>query len=237
MFELSEKKGVAAVIVAAGNSERFGKNKLDGLICGIPCIALTLSAFEKSEETLQTVVVTKKEKIEDILLLKEKYGLNKLSAVTEGGECRQESAAKGVAATDSEICFIAVHDGARPLVLPEDIDRVAREAYEYGAAAAVIKQINTVKAVENGFIANTIPREKTAMSVTPQIFSREIYNKMMNELGGSFREFTDDSSMAEKLGIKVKAVYCSSGNIKITTADDMIVANALFYERLKERER
>ena len=108
---MSEKRGIAAVIVAAGNSERFGKNKLDGFICGIPCIALTLLAFEKSEETLQTVVVTKKENIEKILLLKKLYGLKKLFAVTEGGDCRQESAAKGAAATDPAIDFIAAHDG------------------------------------------------------------------------------------------------------------------------------
>ncbi len=233
---MSEKRGIAAVIVAAGNSERFGKNKLDGFICGIPCIALTLLAFEKSEETLQTVVVTKKENIEKILLLKKLYGLKKLFAVTEGGDCRQESAAKGAAATDPAIDFIAVHDGARPLVLPEDIDRVAKEAYSHGAAAAVIRQTNTVKTVEGGFIMKTIPREDTVMSVTPQIFSREIYGRITDEFRDRFKEFTDDSAMAEKLGIKVKAVFCSDSNIKITTPNDIIIANALLSEILKKRD-
>ena len=113
---------------------------------------------------------------------------------------------------------------------------MAKEAYSHGAAAAVIRQTNTVKTVEGGFIMKTIPREDTVMSVTPQIFSREIYGRITDELRNRFKEFTDDSAMAEKLGIKVKAVFCSDSNIKITTPNDIIIANALLSEILKKRD-
>ncbi len=234
MKELSVNGGIAAVIVAAGSAQRFGEDKTEALICGIPCIAHTLAAFEKSKQTVRTVVVTRKEKIGRILELKEKYGFSKLSAVVEGGQNRQESAAKGFAAADPSLPFIAVHDGARPLILPEDIDKTAEQAYEFGAAIAVMRQTNTVKMTENGFVAATLPRENTVFAATPQIFSRKIYENMINALQGSFADFTDDSSMAEKLGVKVKAVFCDPSNIKITLPCDITVAQVLFEERLRD---
>lgn len=224
--------GIAAVIAAAGSSERFGKDKTEALICGMQCIVHTLFAFEKSEQTVQTVVVTKKEKIGSVLSLKEQYGFKKLTAVVEGGSCRQESAAKGFAAADPSVKFIAVHDAARPLIKPEDIDRVALEAYKYGAAIAALRQVNTVKLVEDGFVKTTVPRDLTVSAATPQIFSRELYERIIREFYGSFSAFTDDSSMAEKLGIKVKAVICDDTNIKITSPSDILIANAIYAERM-----
>lgn len=231
MVDLPENGGIAAVIAAAGSSERFGGDKTESLICGKPCLVHTLCAFERSGQTVQTVVVTKKEKMSAVLSLKETYGLKKLTAVCEGGNSRQESAAKGFAAADPSVKFIAVHDAARPLITPEDIDRVALEAYRYGAAIAALRQVNTVKLVEDGFVKTTVAREQTVSAATPQIFSREIYERLIREFYGCFSAFTDDSSMAEKLGIKVKAVICDDTNIKITSPSDILIARAIFSER------
>ena len=228
MFALTEKGGISAVITAAGASERFGKDKTEQLLGEFPCIVHTLRAFELSEQTVQTVVVTRKEKIEYILELKEKYGLNKLSAVVEGGRCRQSSAAIGFKNTDPCVPFVAIHDGARPLITPKDIDSVAFAAYEHGAAIAAMPQTNTVKLIsEDGFIRRTIDRKMLVAAATPQIFSREIYTKIVESFSDRFSDFTDDSSMAEELGIKVKTVICEPSNIKITTKEDLLLAKTI----------
>ncbi len=229
MFVLTDNIGIAAVITAAGESERFGKDKTEQLIGGHPCIVHTLLAFEHSKQTVQTVVVTKKEKKDYILELKKKYGLRKLTKVVEGGPCRQMSAAIGFAHTDPEIPFVAVHDGARPLVTPEDIDRVALAAYEQGAAIAATPQTNTVKLVSSdGTVIRTIDRKRILAAATPQIFSRKIYEDIVRSFSDRFSEFTDDSSMAEELGVIVKTVICDASNIKITTPTDLLVAQTLF---------
>lgn len=224
---MTENGGITAVITAAGASERFGSDKTEHLLCGHPCIVHTLRAFERSEQTVQTVVVTRSEKMEYILDLKAMYGLEKLTAVVVGRRCRQASAAAGFTATDPSVGFIAVHDGARPLITPEDIDRVALEAYRYGAAIAVRPSTDTIKYVtEDGFIKTTLDRKTIYGAATPQIFSREIYQDMVDRFSDRFADFTDDSSMAEALGIKVKTVVCSESNIKITTPEDIVSAEA-----------
>lgn len=228
VFALTENSKISAIVTAAGSSERFGKDKTEQLIGDLPCIVHTLKAFELSEQTVQTVVVTRKEKIEYILELKEKYGLNKISAVVEGGPCRQSSAAIGFANTDPCVPFVAVHDGARPLITPKDIDAVAFAAYEHGAAIAAMPQVNTVKTVTpDGFIDRTVDRNILISAATPQIFSREIYARMVEAFGGRFSDFTDDSSMAEALGVKVKTVICELSNIKITTKEDLLLAQTI----------
>ena len=228
VFALIKNGGISAVITAAGSSERFGKDKNEQLLGDYPCLVHTLIAFERSEQTVQTVGVTRKEKIETILSFKEKYGLSKLSAVVEGGRCRQSSAAIGFNATDPRVPFVAIHDGARPLITPIDIDNVALAAYEYGAAIAAMPQVNTVKLItEDGFIKQTIDRKKLLAAATPQIFSREIYGKIVEKFSDRFSDFTDDSSMAEELGIAVKTVICQPSNIKITTVEDLLLAETI----------
>jgi len=238
MSEMAKNNGITVVITAAGSSERFGRDKTEQLLCGHPCIVHTLRAFEKSEQTLQTVVVTRSEKIEYILDLKTAYDLQKLTAVVVGGHCRQSSAAAGFIATDPDIGFIAVHDGARPLITPEDIDRVAEEAYRYGAAIAAMPMSDTVKSIgEDGFINETLDRSKLLRATTPQIFSREIYADIVRKFADSFDSYTDDSSMAEALGIKVKTVICDPSNIKITTPADIVTAEAFLTERRQSGNR
>ena len=228
VFVLTEKGKISAVVTAAGSSERFGKDKTEQLIGDLPCIVHTLRAFELSGQTVQTVVVTRKEKIDYILELKEKYGLNKLSAVVEGGSCRQSSAAIGFKHTDPCVPFVAVHDGARPLITPKDIDAVALAAYEHGAAIAAMPQVNTVKTITpDGFIDRTVDRNILISAATPQIFSREIYSQMVERFSERFSDFTDDSSMAEALGIKVKTVICEPSNIKITTKEDLLLTQTI----------
>ena len=228
MFALTGNGKISAIVTAAGSSERFGKDKTEQLIGDLPCIVHTLRAFELSGQTVQTVVVTRKEKIEYILELKERFGLKKITAVVEGGKCRQSSAALGFEATDPNIPFVAVHDGARPLITPKDIDAVAVAAYEYGAAIAAMPQVNTVKAITaDGFIDRTVDRKILIAAATPQIFSRETYAKMVEHFRNRFSDFTDDSSMAEALGVRVKTVICEPSNIKITTKEDLLLAQTI----------
>lgn len=227
-------KYVSAVIVAAGSSQRMGADKIIMPLSDIPVIVRTLEAFEKSEYTDEVTVVTSSDKIDLFSGYKEKYGLKKVCNVVLGGDCRQQSAANGFFACNGNADIIAVHDGARPLVRPEIIDKTVENALKFGAAVAAVPEKNTIKVSDSdGFISKTLDRRMIYSAVTPQAFTKEIYRKTIDAFSSRFNEFTDDSSMAEMLGIKVKIVECEPENIKITTAGDLFIAERILAGRNK----
>ncbi len=225
---MAENNFVTAVIVAAGSASRMKKDKIVLPLAGIPCICRTLLAFEKAETVKEIIVVTRSDLIPVMDGFAAEYGISKYKKSVEGGSCRQDSAAKGFLASSDSYSFISVHDGARPLITPDEIDGVNREAFACGSAICATKVKDTVKIADgNGFVEKTLDRSSLVAVSTPQTFSKQIYGEMVEKFGDCFEKFTDDSGMAEALGYKVKLFFCSYSNIKITTPEDLSIAEEL----------
>ncbi len=223
-MEVKHKK-VCAIIVAAGSSSRMAAgDKMFISLSGKPVLARTLTAFENNENTEKIIVVTRKESIKKVKLLSKEYGITKLLSVVEGGKCRAESVLNGVnAAKDYDI--VLIHDGARPLISNEIINRVIKGSDEYGAAIPTVAVKDTVKTVDGeGFITSTPKRSTLFAAETPQGFLRSLYIKAADCEKKELDSVTDDASLFELAGYRVKTVEGDYKNIKITTDSDLAVA-------------
>lgn len=218
----------AAVIVAAGSSQRMGgEDKQLIELCGVPVLARSMTAFQKCPVIAEIVVVTKPSSIEAVRRMAAEYGIDKLTAVVEGGASRAESVRNGVAAVSAGAEFVAIHDGARPLVTPEDIARCAADAFRCGGAVLAVPVTDTVKyGRKNGFVEYTPAREKLFAAQTPQIFDLEIYRAAMERAFRELSDWTDDSRVFENDGRRVFLTPGSRRNIKITSPEDVLVAEA-----------
>lgn len=216
---------VSAVIVSAGNSTRMGGiNKQFLCIDNIPVIVRTISVFENTEEINEIVVVTRESDIRDIENIINEYGFKKVSRVVCGGATRQLSVYNGVINTSSKTDFIAIHDGARPLVTEKVICDTISNALEYDAAATGVKVKDTVKQVnDSDDIVATPDRTYLRFIQTPQIFNKSLYLDAVNSVENS-KDFTDDCMLIEAYGKTVKFVDGDYENIKITTPEDVELA-------------
>lgn len=216
---------VSAVIVSAGNSTRMGGiNKQFLEIDGIPVIVRSISAFQKSEHVDEIVVVTRESAIEDIRNLVNEYNFTKVSAIVCGGEIRQLSVYNGVVSTSNIADLVVIHDGARPLVSNRVITETIKMASEYGAAATGVKVKDTVKVVDdNDNIIDTPDREYMRFIQTPQVFRKKLYLDAVSTVVNS-KDFTDDCMLLEAYGKTVKFVNGDYENIKITTPEDVELA-------------
>jgi 2-C-methyl-D-erythritol 4-phosphate cytidylyltransferase len=220
-----------AIVVAGGKGIRFGGDRPKQFLelIGLPIIIHTLRQFEQSRRIEQVVVVLAAEEIAQFHSLVEKFGLQKVSRVVAGGETRSQSVKNGLASIEMAD-IVAVHDGVRPLVSPEEIDRVVTVAAESGAAILVAPVGDTIKRVAEGRISDTLPRKALRRALTPQCFQFEIlkraYSKL-DRLEASGVDVTDDSLLVEQSGVAVAVVEGSARNIKITTQEDLALAEAL----------
>lgn len=227
----------SAVILAAGVGSRFGNEngtKQNVLVAGLPAVVRTVRAFEECDAVDEIILVGRKEEISVLENYVKNYSLSKVSKVTEGGATRMESSANGVAAVCENCKIVAVHDGARCLVTPEIIKETVLAAYEFKAAAAAQRVVDTVKVADgSGFIETTVDREKVWLVKTPQVFDIDVYKKCASaaEKDGVF--VTDDCMMAERMGYKIKLCDCGQNNIKLTTREDLALAEFLLSQREK----
>lgn len=220
---------VTAVIVAAGSSTRMGQPKLMIPLCGKPVLEHTLRAFDRS--AVDAIVVVTRE--QDIPALKALgNALSKPCAFVTGGDTRQHSVANGIAAVPPETTMVAIADGARPLITPDEIDRVIVAARESGAASAAVRVKDTIKqADENGIITATPDRATLWQVQTPQVFSLPLYKRAMEAVAAAGLDLTDDCQLVEYIGAKVTLCETSYENIKITTPEDIAVATAFLRKR------
>ncbi|MBI2171450.1 MAG: 2-C-methyl-D-erythritol 4-phosphate cytidylyltransferase [Chloroflexi bacterium] len=216
----------AAVIVAAGQSARMeGVDKLFALLLGKPLLAHTLAAFEAAPQIEAIVLVLSRESLERGRALVKEHPFSKVCAVCPGGPRRQDSVWNGLQCVPP-LPWVAVHDGARPCVTPEVINRGLEEAARFGSAVAAVPVKDTIKIVgDGGAVRETPDRSKLWAVQTPQMFSREA-------LLGAYRRFldtpaTDDASLMERAGHPVHLYLGSYANIKVTTPEDMTIAEAL----------
>lgn len=224
---------VSAVIVAAGNSERMHDiNKIFMPLCGIPVIARTLSAFEKSSHVKEVVIVTKKANILRIASIIKEFGFSKVTNIVVGGETRQCSAKLGFKAINPDAEYIAVHDGARPLATSACIDKTIECAFDDSAAAAAVKVKDTIKiADDEGIVVSTPERSHMWAVQTPQVFKKDLYSRALEEAEKNGTDYTDDCQLVEALKVPVHIVEGEYTNIKITTIDDKAQAEAILRAR------
>lgn len=221
---------VCAVIVAAGSSRRMGgENKLLLPLDDAPVLAHTLSAFEKCAAIRDIVLVCREQDILPYSDLARAFGISKLRTVTRGGDSRTASVLAGITAAPEDTGLVAVHDGARPLVSEAVITEAVYAAAECGAAAPVVPVKDSIKRIQNGNIAADVPRDTLAAVQTPQVFDRALLTRALETAARENRTFTDDCAAVEAMGQAVRATHGSYENIKITTPEDILVAEAFLH--------
>ena len=235
------KKSFSAVILAGGSSTRMGGvSKQQIKICGVPAVVHTLRAFENCPECREIVVVSIADECKLYRAYAEEYGLKKLKKTVFGGATRQESAFIGQKNVDASADYIAIHDAARCLITPEEISRVFREAVKYKCATACRRATDTVKLADKNNKTRTSGqprREELFCMQTPQIFLADLYRAAAYTAAEEGFTATDDCSLLERAGFGCRLVECSPANIKITTPEDLIIAEALMKEREKTAEK
>lgn len=219
-----------AVIVAAGSASRMGGiDKVMAPLGGEPMILRTVRAFEDCEAVKEIVIVTREDLMGPIAELCS--GFTKIRSVVQGGSSRQESVKLGLLAFSKEVRLAAVHDGARPLVSGELIDKVIRAAHSYGAAAPAIPVKDTIKIFEGGFIAATPDRSTLRAVQTPQVMDRDLLLGALEKAEQEGTALTDDCSAVEHIGMRVRLVEGEERNLKITTPLDLKIAELLLEEK------
>lgn len=225
---------VSAIIVAAGGSVRMGiaDSKQFIPLLGRPAIEYTLRAFEKCHFIKEIVVVCREQDKERIRLIADENGFSKVSSLVEGGASRAESVRNGIKAASERAKYFAIHDGARPLITVEEIERVIEAAFETGAATLGVPVKDTIKIVDGyNKIESTPLRSQLRAVHTPQVFERELYQFALENAGDNMINFTDDCSLIEHMGGEVEVVKGSEENIKLTTPIDVVIAESILRER------
>ena len=225
---------VSAVIAAGGSSTRLGGDTTKQMmtLCGLPVIVHTLLAFENCPRISEIVVVAKEDEVDRYAGFARQYGITKFKVAVKGGSTRQESVLNGFNATNEKADFVAVHDGARCLITPEEIENVLLSAYKYGAATASVSAFDTVKIADSkGFISETVDRAKVRLAQTPQVFKRNLYCAAAYTAREEGFEATDDCMLCERINQRIKLVECSRENLKITTAEDIKAAERILAQR------
>ena len=220
-------KTVSAVVVCAGSSVRMGgTDKIISEINGVPVFIRTLAACAACAQICEIVVVAKLESLERVRTEIERFGISKTCCLTKGGNTRAESVRNGVLSAKGE--YVAIMDGARPMIKPQQIERTCRAAFECGAAALGVPVTDTVKRIDdNADIVLTVDRKNLVRIQTPQVFLRAEYLELSAKALETDVEFTDDCAVYEYYGKRVKTVFGTNENIKITVKEDLDICSRL----------
>ena len=223
----------AAIVPAAGKSARMGgEDKMFSQLCGVPVLARTLTALDRAVLVDEIVVAVQPEKLEEVAALVSRTGIRKPIRVVEGGANRAESVLLAALETSEDTEYLAIHDGARPLILPEQVDEMIRLGQRTYAVAPALPVTDTVKVADLSGLVLSTPDRSTLFAVqTPQVFQASILKAALQSAIDAEAPITDDCSAVERLG---KEVYLTPGwreNIKITTPEDLAVAEAFLRRR------
>lgn len=219
---------VSVIIAAAGHAERMqGLNKQLAMLRGKPVIAYSMLAFQQIDEVREIIVAARSCDADIIANIAIDNGISKFAGCADGGETRQQSVINALKLVSGETALIAVHDAARPLVDPDIVRSCINDASVFGGAVLGVPVKDTIKHVEGGMIYDTPDRSKLYIIQTPQIFKKKYYFDGVNFAIAHDLDFTDDCQLVEAVGIKVNMTLSDYRNIKITTPEDMIIAEAI----------
>ncbi len=223
------KKAFGVVIVAGGSSSRMqGVDKQTLSLGDVPVLVRSIRPFTKIDAVKEIVVVCREEFIPEMMDLVKAFNLQKISRIVRGGSSRQQSVLRGIEALSDEVEYFAIHDGARPFIQEEVILRCMEDALQYGAATAAVPSKDTIKVADrDGFICATPDRSTLHLTQTPQIFRRDWYLQAMEQAKIDGVDCTDDCQLLERAGRKVYLSMGSYFNIKITTPEDIPMAEAI----------
>ena len=223
----------AALVPAAGRSRRMGgTDKLTALLGGEPVLHRTLWALDNARLVDEIVVAASPDRLEEIAALCVRAGVKKPLHVVEGGESRAQSVLMAALAASDRCELLAVHDGARPLIRGEQVDDMVRLGQKTYAAAPALPVTDTVKVADTAGVVQSTPDRSSLYAVqTPQVFQANLLKAALQSAVEANAEITDDCSAVERLG---KTVYLAPGwreNIKITTQEDLMLAETFLRER------
>jgi 2-C-methyl-D-erythritol 4-phosphate cytidylyltransferase len=231
---------VEALIVSAGKGHRFieGKKKQFHLLAEKPILAHTLDKFEACPLIHSILLVVGREDmdycLEEII---EKYQYKKISQIVPGGKRRQDSVRNGIEFLSKDAEIVVIHDGVRPFVTKEMIEDSTRSAIRFGAVVLAMPVKETIKMVQpDGTVLKTLDRKSLWQIQTPQAFRVNVIKEAYHKATEDGFVGTDDASLVEQLGLKVHILPGSYTNIKITTPEDLMLAN-LFLKGHKEPDQ
>jgi len=219
-----------AIIAAAGAGTRMASDRPKQflLLAGTPVIIHTLKVFEQCESINEVIVVVPAAESAGFLSLAAKYGLRKVARVVPGGATRAESVKRGLQAIRAATAeIVAVHDGVRPFVTVEEIDATVVAAQTNGAAILVAPVTDTIKQVSDGRIMQTLDRGELRRALTPQCFRYDVLREAYQAADVTDPSVTDESVLVEKLGVAISVIDGNPRNIKITTVEDLAIAEAM----------
>lgn len=222
-----EQAKFGAVLLAAGNSTRMGgsRSKVLEELGGRPALCRSLEVLDRCPLIGEICLVCREQDRGDMLPLTS--GLNTPVRVVPGGAQRQDSVEQGVEALTGPWEYVAIHDGARPLVTEEVLAAVCRDAMAHGAATAAVPSKDTCKLADGaGFVAATPARDRLWAVQTPQAFSLALYREALGKARAAGQSYTDDCQLIEAAGGSVKLTMGDYRNIKLTTPEDLLAARA-----------
>jgi 2-C-methyl-D-erythritol 4-phosphate cytidylyltransferase len=226
---------LSAIIVAGGSSQRMGFDKLFAVIAGEPVIAHAIRAFDHATSVSEIVVVAREERHDEIRKITSGAGFKKIRAIVPGGERRQESVRAGLDRIDRDAKYVAVHDAARPLITPEQIERLVEQCRIHGAAALAQPVNDTLKrASADLLVVGSVDRHQLYAMQTPQIFERKLIEDAYRAVCAENILVTDEVSAVERLGYKIALVLNDDFNLKITYPRDLPVADFIICDRAKD---
>ena len=224
--ETKETPG-ALLLGSGGSSTRMGMDKLMLPLDEIPVIVHTLRAVQAAPSVGEIILVTREDLIVPMSQMCQDYAISKVTKVVRGGASRTQSVRLGTLEVSGDAQVIAIHDGARPFVSAEVIERAVAQAMETGAAAPAVPVKDTIKVAHDGVVESTPDRACLFAVQTPQVFESSLIKAALQKALDDGLELTDDCAAVERLGMKVALTRGDERNIKLTTPEDLAVAQAI----------
>jgi len=225
---------ITAILVAAGDSRRMGFDKLFAAIAGEPVIVHTIRTFERATSVDGIIVVAREDRHDEIKTIVRDENFKRVKSIIPGGKRRQDSVRAGLDHLESAVRYVAVHDAARPLVTPEQIERVIEQCRVHGAAALAEPINDTLKrAAADLLVTESVDRQELYAMQTPQIFERQLIEEAYRAVYAENISVTDEVSAVERLGRKIALVVNDDFNFKITYPRDLPLAEFVLKQRRK----
>ncbi len=220
------KDTITAIVPAAGVGKRFGEgtNKPITNLCDKPLILWTLQTLDGLSEIREIIPVVKEEDMEYAVELFERHSMPKIKRIAPGGKERQDSVSHGLNLVADKKCIVLIHDGVRPLIEPAVITAAVKQLKECDGVVVGVPVKDTIKEVAEGDVKQTLKRDALWAIQTPQVFRYETIYRAYEEARKESFYSTDDSALVERYGGKIRVVMGSYTNIKITTPEDLMIA-------------